>query len=106
MTLDLIEYLAKKVVDQPESVRVEQTGEREVTYMIHVAPGEEGRIIGRNGRVIQAIRTVARAAAGPRERVQVDVAGGSSRTDQTSGDQISDDQTSGDQTSSDEQQGE
>ncbi len=62
MTLDLIEYLAKKVVDQPESVRVEQTGEREVTYMIHVAPGEEGRIIGRNGRVIQAIRTVARAA--------------------------------------------
>ena len=84
MTLDLIEYLAKKVVDQPESVRVEQTGEREVTYMIHVAPGEEGRIIGRNGRVIQAIRTVARAAAGPRERVQVDVAGGSSRTDQNS----------------------
>jgi uncharacterized protein len=85
MTLDLIEYLAKKVVDQPESVRVEQTGDREVTYMIHVAPGEEGRIIGRNGRVIQAIRTVARAAAGPRERVQVDVAGGSSRTtDQTS----------------------
>ena len=80
MTLDLIEYLAKKVVDQPESVRVEQTGDREVTYMIHVAPGEEGRIIGRNGRVIQAIRTVARAAAGPRERVQVDVAGGSSRT--------------------------
>ena len=31
MTLDLIEYLAKKVVDQPESVRVEQTGEREET---------------------------------------------------------------------------
>ena len=80
MTLDLIEYLAKKVVDQPESVRVEQTGDREVTYMIHVAPGEEGRIIGRNGRVIQAIRTVARAAAGLRERVQVDVVGGSSRT--------------------------
>jgi uncharacterized protein len=101
MTLDLIEYLAKKVVDQPESVRVEQTGDREVTYMIHVAPGEEGRIIGRNGRVIQAIRTVARAAAGPRERVQVDVAGGSSRTDQTSGEQTADEQTS-----SDEQQGE
>ncbi len=80
MTFELIEYLAKKVVDQPDFVRVEQNGDREVTYLIHVAPGEEGRIIGRNGRVIQAIRTVARAAAGPRERVQVDVAGGSSRT--------------------------
>jgi uncharacterized protein len=43
--------------------------------LIHVANGEEGRVIGKGGRVIQAIRTIARAAAGPRERVQVDLAG-------------------------------
>jgi hypothetical protein len=74
MVRDLVEYLARKVVDDPSSVRVEALGDRETTYLIHVAEGEEGRIIGRGGRVIQAIRTIARAAAGPRERVQVDVA--------------------------------
>ena len=78
MVRDLVEYLARKVVDDPSAVRVEAHGDREVTYVISVAPGEEGRIIGKSGRVIQAIRTIARAAAGPRERVQVDVAAGES----------------------------
>lgn len=73
MIRDLVEYLARKVVDEPAAVSVEARGEREVTYLITVAPGEEGRVIGKSGRVIQAIRTIARAAAGPRERVQVDV---------------------------------
>ena len=73
MVRDLVEYLARKVVDEPAAVSVEARGDREVTYLITVAPGEEGRVIGKGGRVIQAIRTVARAAAGPRERVQVDV---------------------------------
>jgi uncharacterized protein len=76
MTKELIAYLASKVVDNAEAVQVEAAGDN---YIIHCAPGEEGRVIGRQGRVIQAIRTIARAAAGPRERVQVDVAGGSSR---------------------------
>ncbi|HWG85840.1 MAG TPA: KH domain-containing protein [Deinococcales bacterium] len=78
MVRDLIEYLASKVVDTPGSVSVEAHGERDVTYLIRVAEGEEGRVIGRGGRVIQAIRTLARAAAGPRERVQVDVVSGPS----------------------------
>jgi uncharacterized protein len=78
MTKELIAYLASQVVDNAEAVRVEAAGDN---YIIHCAPGEEGRVIGRQGRVIQAIRTIARAAAGPRERVQVDVAGGSSRGD-------------------------
>jgi predicted RNA-binding protein YlqC (UPF0109 family) len=73
MVRDLIEYLAAKVVDNPGAVSVEAHGDRDVTYLIRVAPGEEGRVIGKGGRVIQAIRTLARAAAGPRERVQVDV---------------------------------
>jgi uncharacterized protein len=78
MTKELIAYLASKVVDHADAVRVEAAGDN---YIIHCAPGEEGRVIGRQGRVIQAIRTIARAAAGPRERVQVDVAGGSSKGD-------------------------
>ena len=77
MTKDLIEYLARKVVDNADAVSVEETPEM---YVIRVGDGEEGRVIGRQGRVIQAIRTVARAAAGPRERVQVDVFGASSRS--------------------------
>jgi uncharacterized protein len=77
MTKELIEYLAKKVVDNADAVSVEETPEM---YVIRVGDGEEGRVIGRQGRVIQAIRTIARAAAGPRERVQVDVFGASSRS--------------------------
>jgi uncharacterized protein len=80
MTKELIEYLACKVVDNAEAVSVETMGDN---YIIHCAAGEEGRVIGRQGRVIQAIRTIARAAAGPRERVQVDVAGAASSREAT-----------------------
>jgi uncharacterized protein len=82
MTKSLIEYLARKVVDNADAVSVEETPEM---YVIRVADGEEGRVIGRQGRVIQAIRTIARAAAGPRERVQVDVFGASSRSQDGTG---------------------
>ncbi len=75
MSRDLVEYLARKVVDDPGAVSVAEHGDP-VTYLVAVAPGEEGRVIGKGGRVIQAIRTLARAAAGPRERVGVDVASG------------------------------
>ncbi len=78
MVRELVEYLAQKVVDDPASVRVEDA---DGTYLIHVGSGEEGRVIGRGGRVIQAIRTIARAAAGPRERLTVDVAGGRVETE-------------------------
>lgn len=67
---DLALYLAQSVVDQPTAVRVQQRGQ---TLLVHVAPGEEGRLIGRGGRVIQAIRTLVRAAADPRERLTVDL---------------------------------
>lgn len=63
-------YLAQSVVDQPSLVRVSRRGQ---TLLIHVAPGEEGRVIGRGGRVIQAIRTVVRVASDPRERLTVDL---------------------------------
>ena len=66
----VLEYLAKSIVDDPESVVVEtDEGRRALTLRLHVAPGDMGRIIGRRGRVAQAIRTVVRAA-GAREGVE------------------------------------
>ena len=67
---DLTLFLAQCVVDQSSLVRVSRRGP---TVLVHVAPGEEGRLIGRQGRVIQAIRTLVRATSDPRERVNVDL---------------------------------
>ncbi len=67
---DLALYLAQSVVDQPSLVRA---GMRGHTVLLRVAPGEEGRLIGRQGRVIQAIRTLVRAVSDPGERVSVDL---------------------------------
>lgn len=71
---ELVRYLAASVVDDESQVRVSVKKGRETTYFLNLAAGDEGRVIGRSGRVIQAIRTLARAAAEPRERVQVDLA--------------------------------
>ena len=67
---DLALYLAQSVVDQPSLVRVTSRGH---TVLLRVAPGEEGRLIGRQGRVIQAIRTLVRAISDPHDRVSVDL---------------------------------
>ena len=71
----VLEYLARSIVDEPDAVVVEAVeGRGGVTLRLHVAPGDMGRVIGRRGRVAQAIRTVVRAA-GAREGVdaQVDI---------------------------------
>ncbi|WP_221088718.1 KH domain-containing protein [Deinococcus aquaedulcis] len=68
--VELTLYLAQSVVDQPALVRAVRRGP---TVVVRVGPGEEGRLIGRQGRVIQAIRTLVRAAADPRERLNVDL---------------------------------
>ncbi|MDQ4097083.1 MAG: KH domain-containing protein [Actinomycetota bacterium] len=66
----VLEYLARSIVDDPDSVLVEiEDGRRGLILRLHVAPGDMGRIIGRRGRVAQAIRTVVRAA-GAREGVE------------------------------------
>ncbi|GEM48181.1 MULTISPECIES: KH domain-containing protein [Deinococcus] len=70
---EVVKYLAQSVVDHPESVVVKTKRGPETTYYIHVHDGEEGRIIGKNGRVIQAIRTIARGLNTNRNRVQVDL---------------------------------
>ena len=67
---NVLEYVARSIVDDPESVLVEvDDGRRGLVLRLHVAPGDMGRIIGRRGRVAQAIRTVVRAA-GAREDVE------------------------------------
>ena len=77
MSAGLLEYLARGLVDEPDAVRVERT-EREdgvVVLMLHVAPDDVGKVIGRQGRLVRALRTVVRAAATrSRERVAVEIA--------------------------------
>jgi uncharacterized protein len=67
---NVLEYLARSIVDDPDSVLVEvDDNRRGLILRLHVAPGDMGRVIGRRGRVAQAIRTVVRAA-GAREGLE------------------------------------
>jgi len=60
----LIEYLVKALVDDPEQVSVtEVPGEESTTYEVHVAPSDLGKVIGKQGRIANALRTVAKAVA-------------------------------------------
>lgn len=69
---DLVEYLAKSVVDHPEKVKVvERRGREGVVYYVSVDPSDKGRIIGRQGQVIEAIRILVRAYARRRAAVEV-----------------------------------
>jgi predicted RNA-binding protein YlqC (UPF0109 family) len=61
---DLVEFLVRALVDDPEAVRVEELDENgDVVLEVHVASDDLGRVIGRDGRVANAIRTLAKAAA-------------------------------------------
>jgi uncharacterized protein len=61
---EFVEYVAKALVDHPDQVVVKE-GEVDgvVTFELSVAPDDAGKIIGREGRTIQAIRTVLGATA-------------------------------------------
>ncbi len=61
---ELVEFLVRALVSEPEEVRVEEVEEDGTTVLeVRVADGDLGRVIGREGRVANAIRTVAKAAA-------------------------------------------
>lgn len=62
---DLLEYLAKQLVAQPDAVSVEQFEEEDGTVVLELSVGEDdyGRVIGRGGRTANALRTVVKAAA-------------------------------------------
>lgn len=64
MTRELIEYVARSLVDHPEELRLTELEEEGVTvYQLHVAPGDIGKIIGRRGRVARALRTLLKVSS-------------------------------------------
>jgi hypothetical protein len=65
---EIVEFLAKRLVDEPDAVRVEEV-EREgaVILQLHVAPDDVGKVIGRQGRIARALRTIVRASAARRD---------------------------------------
>jgi predicted RNA-binding protein YlqC (UPF0109 family) len=65
MERDLIEYIAKSLVDQPDEVRVNEVDEENTRVLeLRVAHDDIGKIIGKSGRIVKAIRTVLQAASG------------------------------------------
>jgi predicted RNA-binding protein YlqC (UPF0109 family) len=74
---ELVEYLARQLVDDPDVVRVEEEeSEGAIVLRLHVAQDDIGKVIGRQGRVARALRAVVRAgAARQRQRVLLEIAG-------------------------------
>jgi predicted RNA-binding protein YlqC (UPF0109 family) len=73
---DLVAELARKLVDEPDAVRVEEVEEYDGTLLLrlHVAEGDVGKVIGRQGRLARALRTVVRAGgveAGRRLQLEI-----------------------------------
>ncbi len=69
----VLDYIARSLAGEPDAVVVEtEQSSRGTRFRIHVAPGDMGRMIGRRGRVAQAIRTMVRVA-GSREGVDTNV---------------------------------
>jgi len=61
---ELVEFLAKSLVDNPEQVSVNEVeGERSIVLELTVASEDMGKVIGKQGRIAKAIRTVVKAAA-------------------------------------------
>ena len=60
---ELLEYLARSLVDKPDEVRIVRS-ERDgaVVLELHVAPDDVGKVIGKQGRIARALRTVVRAS--------------------------------------------
>ncbi|WP_425060818.1 hypothetical protein SCACP_15730 [Sporomusa carbonis] len=72
---ELVEVIAKALVKNPEQVSVKETSDNVGTvYELHVAPEDMGKIIGKQGRIAKAIRTVVKAAATrENKRVMVEI---------------------------------
>jgi uncharacterized protein len=73
---DLVAELARRLVDEPDAVRVEEYEEADGTLVLelHVAEGDVGKVIGRQGRLARALRTIVRAGgveAGRRLQLEI-----------------------------------
>jgi predicted RNA-binding protein YlqC (UPF0109 family) len=73
--IELVEYIAKALVDHPENVTVNQVeGEQSIILELKVDPEDMGKVIGKQGRIAKAIRTVVKAAAAKEgKRVVVEI---------------------------------
>jgi predicted RNA-binding protein YlqC (UPF0109 family) len=71
----LLEDLARRLVDEPDAVRVDQVEEDgELVLRLYVAEADRGKVIGRQGRIARALRTIVRAsAARERRRVRLEI---------------------------------
>ena len=66
---DLVLFLAKKIVEDPGAVRVEEIeSDGDLLLRLYVADSDRGKVIGRRGRMVQALRTLARAAGARTDR--------------------------------------
>ena len=69
MTAQLVEYLARRLVDNPDAVSVEQAEEDGTLVLrLRVAPEDVGRVIGRRGRIARALRILARTSGARDDR--------------------------------------
>lgn len=75
---EMLSTLVRMLVDAPEQARIDAvSGEGLVRYEVRVAPGDVGRVIGKQGRVIRSLRILARAVAGRSgQRVEVELVAG------------------------------
>ena len=73
----LVRYLVTSLVDAPDAVTIQTTEtEESLTFEVTLDPADVGKVIGRQGRIIKAIRTLARAAGSTASRqVEVEVVG-------------------------------
>ena len=75
---ELLAELARRLVDEPDAVRVEQLegDDGSLVLRLHVAEGDVGKVIGRQGRIARALRTIVRAG-GPNagRRMQLEIVG-------------------------------
>ena len=66
---ELVEVIAKALVDHPEEVSVNEKNEgRTIVLELHVAEGDMGKVIGKQGRIAKAIRSVVKAAAAQEDK--------------------------------------
>ena len=72
---ELVEVIAKALVDYPDEVIVTEKIEgRNIRVQLHVAPSDMGNVIGRQGRIARAIRSVVKAASAQEDyRIDVDI---------------------------------